>query len=518
MSRIPRNDENPTYRRSTIRRRSSEEPGADAPGADAPGTQAPGANAPGTQAAGTAALPAVPKAAAPKAAAPKADAQKAAVPSPAASPAPTTPNASASPRPGVSARTPAPPPRPAAPPPRPSLDGDALLAELDNLAPGALAALLSAGSPADLEIGDEVTGSVVRITSDTVFVDIGAKSEAWLARAELGAEEVEPGSVLTARVLSVGGQGLRLTRQLSGAAGQDALEAAMEAGIPVQGRVDSRNTGGFVVMLGSIRAFCPISHIDRHPDVDLDAYLGRMMSFKVLEVRGRDVVVSHKAIAQEEIEAHAAALWTTLRPGAELDGVITGVKPYGVFVDVDGITGLVHRSELGWSEAGTEEDGAGAHISGQRVRVRVVEVDAAAGRLSLSMKDEAMGPWSRVGTEAGADIQVGEVYEGKVVRLADFGAFIELLPGLQGLAHISTLSDRRIGHPAEVLKVGELVRVRVLSADKARERLELGLRQATEQEWEPAEGGRRRGGAAHKDAGTLGTFADLLGGLKLKKG
>ncbi|MCK6507021.1 S1 RNA-binding domain-containing protein [Myxococcota bacterium] len=510
MSRIPRKDDEPTYRRNSIRRRGVEDPVplvVEKPAAEKPAAAPPAAAKP------AAAKPAAEKAAPAKAAPPR--------PAPAAD------------RAEPPARRPAPPPK-AAPLPfdRPSLDGDALLAELDAFDPAEMARLLGQGGAFVLEPGDEVTGTVARITHDTVFVDIGGKSEAWLPLSELDGAAVEPGQDLTARVLSSGGGGVRLTRHLGAGAGLEALESAMEAGVPVDGRVDSRNTGGFVIAMGGLRAFCPVSHIDRHPAPDLDSYLGRTLPFRILEVRGKDVVVSHKAVAAEEAERQAEKLWATLQPGDALEGVVTGERPFGVFVDIGGLTGLVHKSELSWGDEATMP------AAGTRVQVRVVEIDAKARRISLSMKDEAMGPWARVGTE----ILEGEVYPGKVVRLADFGAFVELLPGLQGLAHISTLADRRIGHPSEVLAVGQVVQVRVLSVDRERERLELGLKQAAEG-WEPDAGeagygrggeagrgrggdagrgrggdaGRGRGGASHTEGASLGTLADLLSGLKLKR-
>lgn len=389
---------------------------------------------------------------------------------------------------------------------RPSLDGDALLAELDGFDQDTFAALLAQGSPVDLEAGDKLTGTVVRITKDTIFVDIGGKSEAWLPHAELDHDQhLAVGSSLTAWVISVGGQGVRLTLHLSAAAGLEALETAMQAEIPVDGRVESRNPGGYVVAMGALRAFCPISHIDRIPDLDLDSYIGQTLSFRVLELKGRDLVVSHRVIADQLAEQQAAQLWTTLQPGDQLKGVVTSEKPYGIFVDLGGITGLVHKSELGWDEHQV------APPRGTRVTVRVVQVDVQAGRVSLSMKDQAMDPWTRIGT----DILVGQVYPGTVVALADFGAFIQILPGLQGLAHISTLADHRIDNPCDVLSIGQQVPVRVLSVDRERERIELGVRQATE-DWSGSVSATPSGAAPRSEGGSLGTLADLMSGIKLK--
>lgn len=426
-------------------------------------------------------------------------AEAAAAPEPVATQAPPPVAA----HPPASAPAPAQAPAPA-PVPRPSLDGDALLAELASFDQNELASLLGQAGPVRFEAGDEVDGRVVRISRDTVFVDIGAKSEAWIALVELGAMP-RPGDRLKARVMEAGASGIRLTRTLSGSSGLDAIEAAKDTGLPIEGRVEARNTGGFVIAMGGLRGFCPVSHIDRHPGTDLDAWIGRTLLFRVIDVRGRDIVLSHRAIADEQAREGAAALWADLKPGQQRQGTITGVAAFGCFVDLGGVSGLVHKSELSWG------DDASAPVVGSSVTVRVLEVDPTAGRLSLSLRDPDLNPWSRVGTE----IAEGEVYAGTVSRLADFGAFIELLPGLQGLAHISTLSDKRIGHPSEVLTPGQAVSVRVLSIDRERSRLELSLvRDGGTDAASPASSAPRR---PTTNQGSLGTLGDLLGGLKLRR-
>lgn len=386
-------DDEPTYRRKAVRRRrgAAQDPDADAATPAAEAAQA-------TPAAASAA----PAAKAPAAKAPAARAQL------------------AQDRPAKA------PPAQAAPaasddddiPERQVVDADALAAEVDALDPGELGRLLGMGGPVEPEAGDEVEGPVVRLTADTVFVDIGGKSEAWLPRAELGDEKVAVGKKLKARVLGTGAQGIRLTRNLSGQAAREGLEHAREAGIPVEGRVESRNDGGFKVALAGLSAFCPISHIDRHPESDLDAYIGRTMPFRILEIRGRDVVVSHRVIADEQAEAEAELLWDRLAEGDSADGVVVSLREFGVFVDIGGVTGLVHKSELGWN---AEEE---PPKQGDRVRVRVLKVDRDARRISLSLKD----PGARPQRPSGGKQQARE----RAPRdTGSLGTFADLLGGLK---------------------------------------------------------------------------------------
>lgn len=392
-------------------------------------------------------------------------------------------------------------PPPSAPEPHLTLDGTALLAELDALGSGGLDALLRGQSARRVAAGDRVEGTVARVTSDTVFVDIGAKSEAILERAELDGPVPVVGEPLVAFVLSTGERGIRLARRLSGHAGLDMLQDAREAEIPVEGRVESRNAGGFVVRVSGTAAFCPASQIDRVPDSDPDHYLGLTALFLVTDIRGKDVVVSRRAVLDRDAEANAARLWETLAPGDALDGQVSATKEYGVFVDVGGLVGLVHKSELGWDPEALPP------ARGDRVRVRVVEVDREARKLSLSLRDSAVGPWSRVGT----DFLEGGVYPGKITRLVPYGAFVSIAPGLEGLVHISNLAERRVDQPAQAVRSGQDVMVRILGVDHERQRLDLGIRQATDEGEMPTP----PAGATKQGPSSLGTMADLFAGVKI---
>jgi small subunit ribosomal protein S1 len=388
------------------------------------------------------------------------------------------------------------------PPPGPRMDADALMAELDQLSEDDFAALLRAGTPNRPQQGDRIEGRVVRVGTDGIFVDLGAKAEGIIDPAEMVDELPEVGSLIQSYVLSVDERGIRLARRLTGNAARDVLDQAQETGVPIEGRVESRNSGGFTVRIGTVRAFCPVSQIDRAPEADLDAYVGRTLAFRVMEVRDRDVVVSHRAIVNEQAQEDAERLWSEIKPGDAKDGVVTGVKDFGLFVDVGGLRGLVPKREVGW------DDQVEAPPVGTRVVVRVLDVDTTNRKLTLSLKDHAVGPWSRVGQ----DFLPGEVYEGTVVRISEFGAFVRLAPGLEGLVHLSNIAPRRISSVSEVLSVSQKVSVRILSADPERQRLELGIKQVAE-DWEPA---APRGAApAPRAKESLGTFADLLGGVKV---
>jgi small subunit ribosomal protein S1 len=350
-----------------------------------------------------------------------------------------------------------------------------------------------------MEAGDQVEGTVVRVTADTVFLNIGAKSEGFMERQEFGEEAPAIGTRLDVFVTGVG-DSIRLSRELRGEASWEGVHQAFESGATIDGRVESTNPGGLVVKLGDVRAFCPISQIARNVPSDLSSYVGQTLAFKIREVKEREVVVSHREIADAELEARSESLWAQLSEGDTLDGVVSNVRDFGAFVDVGGIEGLVPRSELGWTRK------AEAPEPGTQVSVRVLSVDRLAKRLSLSLKDQSADPWALVGRT----FLPGGVYPGKVTRLTDFGAFISLAPGLEGLAHISKLSSKRIGHPKEVLEVGQELEIRIDEIDAGRQRLSLAI---------PREGDAEAQTQAHvpQKEQSLGTLADLFGGIELPK-
>ena len=388
-------------------------------------------------------------------------------------------------------------------PTQPRLDSDALMSELEGLSAADFAALLGAGAPRRFKPGDRVKGRVVRATSTVAFVDIGGKAEALLT---LDDNDKKPlpgkGSTIEAFVASVGGGGIQLSRGLAGQGAWAALEAAVESGEAIPGEVRARNPGGFTVRLGSVNAFCPVSQIDRIPNADLDQYIGRSLSFRITSIEGRDVVVSHRAVAQEAVADQAAARWETLNRDDRVSGVVVAVKEFGAFVDVDGIRALVPAREFGWGSD------APAPVVGSTVEARVMNVDRDAERVSLSLKSESNDPWSRVGVE----FIPGGDYAGTVKRVTEFGAFVALAPGLEGLVHISELSKERVAAASDAATVGQQVLVRLLDLDLDRKRLKLSMKQAGSEATTPVRP------KLPKDTGSLGTMADLFGGLKVRGG
>lgn len=329
-----------------------------------------------------------------------------------------------------------------------------------------MAELMDANSGrSKVEVGDRVTGVITRVGADNVFVDVGAKAEAMLERDEL--PEARLGESITAFVVDVDDNGgIHLSRRLSGSAAAGFLEEAVAAGVPVEGQVAGRNPGGFDVRIGSVRAFCPFGQIDRHPDsTDPDAWIGQTLEFKVLEAGDR-VVISRRALQEAGMGDKRDAFWLEAAIGQTRRGTITSVQPFGVFVDLDGVDGLVPKRELSWED----EVDASAYKRGQPLDVRIIDLDHEHRKVTLSARDQAASPWTRVGV----DFQQGGVYEGKVVRLETYGAFVELAPGLQGLLHTSRAGRARP-------KPGERIQVRLQAIDSERQRLELAAADLDEQ-------------------------------------
>jgi small subunit ribosomal protein S1 len=352
---------------------------------------------------------------------------------------------------------PAPPPPPAVKREEsPRLSTDDLMALVD-MDPRELAALMDQNlRTTQLEEGMRVTGRIARVGRDELFVELGGKAEGQLDLSE--APNAKAGDEITAFVVSIDEDGVQLSMKLSGSAAAEHLDQAKETKVPVEGKVMSRNAGGFEVRIGGARAFCPMSHISRLPEVDLDAFVGQTLPFRVLET-GDKIVVSRRVIQEEEMAVKAGELWSRLELGQEYRGVVRNVLAFGAFVDIGGVEGLVPRREISW--AGNAEPSA-ALRAGQALEVRVIALDPENRKLTLSARAPDDDPWNAVGTE----FMTGGVYSGKVVKLESFGAFIELSPGLTGLAHGSRLAG-------VALSPGDRVDVRLVSVDHERKRLEL---------------------------------------------
>jgi small subunit ribosomal protein S1 len=360
-----------------------------------------------------------------------------------------------------------------------------------------------------LVTGQQVRGRIVAILSDVAFVDVGGKGEASLALEELrdadGSVPFKVGDPIEAFVTSTAG-GLTLSRRLArGAASKQQLEQAFRMGVPVEGKVEKANKGGFDVRVAGMRAFCPASQIDTARHTSPAEHEGRVYAFRILEFRegGRNLVVSRRVLLEEEQQRQAEALRASIVPGAVLSGRVASVQDYGVFVDLGaGVQGLIHVSELAWSRASVP---AQEVRPGEEITVKVLRVDDDRAKVALSLKALQIDPWSR----AAATYAVGQVHAGRVTRLAEFGAFVELEPGIEALAHASALpqTGRRDDWRA-TFRPGTVGRFEIQSLDLDRKRIGVA----------PAPEGAAR--EASEDAGTdapvtaevhgFGSMADQL--------
>jgi small subunit ribosomal protein S1 len=327
--------------------------------------------------------------------------------------------------------------------------------------------------------GQTIDGTIVAIGPEVALVSIGGKSEAQIDVAELKDEdgdiEVSIGDRIQAVVVSTSG-GIMLSRTgVRNAATQRELENAFRAGLAVQGKVEGVIKGGYDVRIARERAFCPLSQIDIARTTDPAVHVGKTYTFRIIEYRddGRSMVVSRRKQLEDEQRASADAVRKSIVPGAVLPGRVTSVLDFGAFVDLGGgIQGLLHVSDMSWSRVTTP---GALFAAGDQITVRVLRVDEGSGKISLGLKQLQDDPWST----AGATYTVGQVRSGRVTRVTEFGAFVELEPGIEGLAHASTFPPTgRASGWADSVKVGTTAAFEILSVDLAQKR--IGLARADE--------------------------------------
>jgi small subunit ribosomal protein S1 len=368
-----------------------------------------------------------------------------------------------------------------------------------------------------IDKGQTVEGTIVALGPEVAFVDVGGKGEALIDIGELkddaGDLEVAVGDRIRAMVTSTEG-GLTLSRRLArGAATDRQLEEAFEAGLPVEGRVEGVIKGGYEVRIGRTRAFCPMSQIDSTRTADPAEHVGRVYTFRISEYKegGRSVVVSRRALLEEEQRARAVDVRRTIAPGAVVTGRVASVVEFGAFVDLGaGVQGLLHVSEMGWSRV---PDIAAIARPGDEITVKVLRVDDANGRIALGLKQLSDDPWSTIA----ARYEVGQVHRGRVTRHAQFGAFIELEPGVEGLAHASAFPQS--GHSSgwtKAVPVGVTGEFEILSVDADKKRIGLApiaegsarSARAESPDDEPAESSEE----TTPPSGPFGSLADKLRG------
>jgi small subunit ribosomal protein S1 len=332
------------------------------------------------------------------------------------------------------------------------------------------------GEPASFDEGDTVEGRVVSVGKDVAFIDVGGKGEATIDLEELqdpdGDVDVQVGDIVQGVVVSTAG-GLKLSHRLArGAATRERLAAAFEAGIPVEGRVEKSIKGGYDVRIGGQRAFCPISQIDKGFTDDPSIHVGQVYAFRIREYKedGKNLVVSRRALIEEEEQEQAEVIRRTIVPGADLSGRVASVVDYGAFVDLGGgIQGLLHVSEMGWSRMTKPAE---VVQPGDEITVKVLSVDDEKGRISLGLKQLQTDPWSN----AEDTYEVGQVLMGTITRIAEFGAFVELQPGIEALAHASTFpaAGKRDAWKASI-SAGSPVAVEILSFDPEKKRIGVAV-------------------------------------------
>jgi len=364
-----------------------------------------------------------------------------------------------------------------------------------------------------LEPGKKIEATILQIGSDWTFLDVGQKGEGVLSTAELlnndGELQYAVGDVVSAYFLSRSGGELRFTMKIGGSgSGTEQLENAYQSGIPVDGTIEKEIKGGFEVKLaGNVRAFCPFSQTGLR-QVEPADLIGQSLSFKITQFSegGRNIVVSHRAILDEEREQLRVSLRETLKEGMVVRGTVTNIRDFGAFIDIGGIEGLLPISEISYGRVENIEE---VLSIGQELEVAVKRIDWDNNKFSFSLRDTQVDPWNKVGSI----YQVGKQYPGKVSRLAQFGAFVTLEDGVDGLLHISKLGDgKRIRHPQDVVSVGQQLQVVVEKIDKDERRISLALA-GQKSEFEETSYSDQPVSSAG-----LGTLGDLLKASQQKKG
>ncbi|MBZ0268469.1 S1 RNA-binding domain-containing protein, partial [bacterium] len=352
--------------------------------------------------------------------------------------------------------------------------------------------------------GAKIKGKIVKIGEEAAFVDFGGREEAALDLQEIrdpdGKLTRKVGDEVRGAVTHVEG-GIKMSLRAGRSLPKNLpllIQAAAE-GTPVEGKITSVNKGGLVVHVMGVRGFCPFSQVDRHYVEDPTTFVGKKLTFRVASAddKGRNVVLSRRALMEEEAKVKAEEIRASIAVDQVLKGTVARIRPFGAFVDLGGIDGLLHVSEISHTRI---HDPSAVLKLGQDVEVKVRSVEnlgTKEERIGLSMKELADDPWETVASK----LEIGTQVPAKVVRLAPFGAFLELAPGVDGLAHVSTLAEGHVADPADVVSVGQAVEPWVVSVDSAARRISLSLLEPTGEEEMPRRRGGGGGGGRREDRG-----------------
>lgn len=334
-----------------------------------------------------------------------------------------------------------------------------------------------------LHTGDVVKGTVIQVVNEEVSVNLGFKSDGIIARGEFSSDPtvipsktVQPGDeieVFVVRVNDGDGNVMLSRKRIEAQKGIEEIEAAYNDKAVVTGTVTNVVKGGLIAVVNGVNVFIPSSQVSNRFIEDLSVFNGQELEFNIIEVDRvkRRFIGGRKALVEQEIAAKRAALFETIQAGSKVNGTVSRLTDFGAFVDLGGVDGLIHISEMSWGRISNPKE---VLKEGQEVEVFVLDVDKEKGKISLSLKDADKNPWKL----AAEKYAVGSIVEGKVVRMVPFGAFVELEPGVDGLVHISQIANKHVVKPEDELKVGEIINVKVLEVNPEQKKISLSKRQA----------------------------------------
>jgi len=347
-----------------------------------------------------------------------------------------------------------------------------------------------------VSVGDVVKATVTKVEDKQALVDVGYKYDGLIPISELSplhvekvSDEVAVGDTFEVKVIKLNDEKEELVVSKKAVAMESSwadLEQKMQAGEIIEATVKEVVKGGLVVDVG-VRGFIPASMVERHFVEDFSDYKGKALALKVVEMdkEKNKVILSHKAVLDDEVKVKKQSILDKIQPGQVLEGTVQRMTDFGVFVDIGGVDGLVHVSELAWNRVDKPSD---VVKEGDKVQVKVLKVDRENERIGLSIKETQAGPWAKVAEE----FKAGSIATGTVKRLVSFGAFVEVAPGIEGLVHISQIANRRVNTPGEVLKEGQEVQVKILDVVPAEQRISLSIRAVEEDREEQAERASKR--------------------------
>ncbi|MDC8103144.1 MULTISPECIES: 30S ribosomal protein S1 [Chryseobacterium] len=371
------------------------------------------------------------------------------------------------------------------------------------------------GSLNSLNDNDVLVGRVVRLTDKEAIVDINFKSEGVISLNEFrynqGLQVGDEVEVMVDRREDKTGQLQLSHRKARTLKAWDRVNELHETGEIVNGFVKSRTKGGMIVDVHGIEAFLPGSQIDVKPIKDYDQFVGKTMEFKVVKINPefKNVVVSHKALIEADIEGQKKEIIAQLEKGQVLEGTVKNITSYGVFIDLGGVDGLIHITDLSWSRVNHPSE---ILEDGQTVKVVILDFDDEKTRIQLGMKQLEAHPWDALS----ADLKVGDKVKGKVVVLADYGAFVEIAPGVEGLIHVSEMSwSTHLRSAGDFVKVGDEVEAEVLTLDREDRKISLGMKQLSKDPWENIEA-KYPVGSQH--VGTVRNFTNFGVFVELEEG